>query len=231
MGQPRQWKIPAGTLIAARGYLVVFASGLDIRDSRLDERGNLHTNFQLASNSGAELALTDAEGEVVFSLTNLPVQSEDIAYGVDQIGTERFYASPTPGENNANDVPKAPQISHSSQTFTGSIVVELSPALPTHSVRYTLNERSPTTSSTLYSGPITIDSTTQLRAISVAPNGKSSTVVGESYIELARSVTDDTSNLPIVIVDTFGDGVPGRGSSFGDAFVGIIEPGENGEAS
>ena len=65
----------------------------------------------------------------------------------------------------------------------------------------------------------------------MAPNGKSSTVVGESYIELARSVTDDTSNLPIVIVDTFGDGVPGRGSSFGDAFVGIIEPGENGEAS
>ncbi len=231
LGQPRQWEIPAGTLIPARGYLVVFASGLDIRDSRFDERGNLHTNFQLASNSGAELALTDAEGEVVFSLTNLPVQSEDIAYGVDQIGTERFYASPTPGDNNANDVPKAPQISHSSQTFTGSIVVELTPALPTHSVRYTLNERSPTTSSTLYSGPITIDSTTQLRAISVAPNGKSSTVVGESYIELARSVTDDTSNLPIVIVDTFGDGVPGRGSNFGDAFVGIIEPGENGEAS
>ena len=39
-------------------------------------------------------------------------------------------------------------------------------------------------------------------------------------------VLDDSSDLPIVIVDTFGDSIPGRGDVFGDAFIGILEPGD-----
>lgn len=229
VGQPQQWEIPAGTLVPARGFLVVFASGLDISDSRLDERGFLHTNFQLNSAAGGDVVLTDADGEVVSALLDLPVQSEDISFGVDASGTERFYSVPTPGEDNANDLPKAPEITVPSRTFTGSVEVTIIPAAPSHTIRYTLNERTPTATSDVYTGPITIDSTTQLRAISVAPNGKTSTVVGESYVELSSSVVDDTSDLPIVIVDTFGDSVPGTGSSFGDAFFAFIEPGEDGE--
>ena len=224
----RMWEFPAGTLIPAGGYLVVFASGLDIRDSRLDENGYLHTSFQLGGDAGDDLSLTDANGDEVFTLRNTPLQSEDISYGVDTTGDERFFTVPTPAESNANDVPKAPTISLPSQTFTGSLVVELAPALPTHTIRYTLNERTPTASSTQYTGPITINSTSQLRAVSVAPNGKTSAVISNTYIETASSVLDDNSNLPYMIVETFGDGVPGRGSNFGDAFVAIIEPGDDG---
>ena len=110
-------------------------------------------------------------------------------------------------------------------------MVELTAELPTHTIRYTTNERVPTVDSTLYMGPISISATTNLRAIAVSPDGEISTVVSRSYIELASSVVDVDSNLPIVIVDTFGDSVPGTGSNFGDgAFIAIIEPGEDGRA-
>ena len=225
-GEPKKWEFPAGSRIAAGGYLVVFASGLDIRDARLDERGYLHTNFQLGGDRGDDLVLSDARGDTVYELRNSPLQSEDISYGLDTAGNERFFVVATPGSDNANDTPASPVISVSSKTFTDSIVVELTPALPSHSIRYTVNERTPTASSTLYTGPITVSSTTQLRAVSVAPNGKTSAVVSETYVELASSVLNASSNLPYLIVDTFGDGVDR--SSFSDAFIAIIEPGEDG---
>ena len=229
LSEPRRWRIPSGTLIPAGGYLTLFASGLDITDSRLDEKGSLHTNFQLNAAGGDTMALTDASGEVVFALENIPIQSEDISYGIDDSAQSRFFAVPTPGENNANDFPKAPEITVGSQSFTDSVTVEIIPHLPTHTVYYTLNERVPTSASTRYTGPITVSSTAQLRAISVAPNGKSSTVVSESYIELGANMDRD-SNLPYLIVETFGDGVPGRGSDFGDIFVALIEPNADGRA-
>ncbi len=102
------------------------------------------------------------------------------------------------------------------------------PALPTHTIRYTLNEQVPTTSSPIYTGPLTLTNTTQLRAIAVAPNGKASLVVSESYIKLGSNVLAARSNLPLLVVETFGDGVPGAGTTFGDTFVGLIEPGEDG---
>ena len=49
---PWKWQIPESTTLAPHGFLVVFASGLDIRTAALDENEWFHTNFKL-----------DAEGE------------------------------------------------------------------------------------------------------------------------------------------------------------------------
>lgn len=223
-----KWQFPAGSVIPPQGYLVVYASGLNITDNRLDESGRLHTNFELSGDGSDKLGLADADGKLVFSIDDIPLQSEDISYGIDLVGEPRFYGTPSPGSSNANNLPEAPVFSLDSTTFTDSVVVELTASLPTHEIRYTTNERVPTIASTLYTGPITVSDTTQIRAIAVSPDGEISTVVSESYIELASSVLDDDSNLPILIVDTFGDGVPGTGSTFGDAFMAIIEPGEDG---
>ena len=62
---PLKWQFPAGTVIPAQGYLVVYASGEDVRDPALDEQGRLHTNFQLSS-GGEYLALHDAQGGAGF---------------------------------------------------------------------------------------------------------------------------------------------------------------------
>ena len=219
---PKKWSIPPGTVIEPGGYLLFFASGKDITDPRLDEQGALHTNFQLDNAGGDDLALTDADGTVVFAFADIPVQSEDVSYGIDVVGDERFYPLPTPGENNANDTPRAPVFSQRSQTFSGSLTVALTSAFPTDTIRYTLNESVPTASSTLYTGPITLTTTTQIRAVAIGANGKLSTRTSQTYIALNSNLLDNTTNLPIVIVDTLGGSI-GR-SSFANAFFGVIEP-------
>ena len=67
-------------MIPAHGYLIVYASGEDVRDPALDEQGRLHTNFQLSS-SGEYLALSDAQGRMVSEIdVDLP-QYRDVSYG------------------------------------------------------------------------------------------------------------------------------------------------------
>ena len=228
LGDPAQWTFPAGTSIDPGGFLVVFASGEDITDPDLDENGFLHTNFRLSDDGGDDLVLADAGGVVVFSYDQFPVQIEDVSYGLGADGSERFYLVPTPGDDNANDVPKAPEFSVASTTFTDTIVVDLTPGYPSDTVHYTLDETTPTAASPVWTGPMTIANTTMLRAVSVGANAKLSLVVGETYIELGADVLDDSSNLPILIVETFGDGVPDSYAGFGDSFLAIFEPGTDG---
>ena len=221
LDQLDKWVIPEGTVIPAGGYRLFFASGLDVTDPRLDERSAMHTNFTLSDTGGEELALVNPEGEVISVYDPIPDQSEDISYGSDLVGNFRYYPQPTPGESNANDTPKTPVIDQPNQTFTGSLTVTITAGAATDTIHYTLDERPPNDSSPIYTEPLQITNTTQLRAIAIGANGKESTRVSRSFIELSPSVTNRTSNLPLVIVDTFGDNV---GTSFADTFIGIIEP-------
>lgn len=229
LSSPNQWEFPTGTSIPPNGYLVVFASGFNTSDPNLDENGYLHTNFRLNTVAGSELALVGPEGTSDFSYQDLPGQFENVSYGVTGNNDERYFAVPTPGEANSTEAPQAPTISLPSQTFTGAVEVEIVAADPSHEIYYTTNERAPTASSTLYTGPLSFTRTTNLRAISVSANGESSVIVSEAYIRLTNSVANDETHLPILIVDTFGDSI--SSSSFGDDFVAIIEPGTDGVSS
>ncbi|MGB2820953.1 MAG: CotH kinase family protein, partial [Phycisphaerae bacterium] len=228
LGDPTRWAFPAGTSLEAGGYLIVFASGEDIIDPALDENGCLHTDFKLSDDGGEDVVLTDADGTVVFGYCDYPVQSEDISYGVGGDGLERFFPAPTPGWDNANDVPRAPAVTVAGTTFTDSVTVELIASYPTDTVHYTLDETLPNASSPVYGGELTIAETTMVRAAAIGANGKSSVIVSETYIELGADVLDDSSNLPVVIVETFGDGVPVRSYGFGDSFIAVFEPGADG---
>ncbi|MBE3096092.1 MAG: lamin tail domain-containing protein [Planctomycetes bacterium] len=227
---PQQWAFPAGTTLAAGGYLVVFASGDDIRDPRLDERGYLHTNFKLNDSGGEDVALVGAGGMVVSAFTDYPAQIEDTSYGLGADGQPRFFTAPTPGWDNANDVPQAPRFSAASTTFTGSLVVNLTACHPTDTIHYTLDETLPTAASPVWSSAATLTNTAMVRAVSIGANGKSSGVVSETYIALGADVLSASSNLPYIIVETFGDGVPGTRTVFGDSFIAFFEPGADGRA-
>ncbi len=95
---PMKWQFPAGTSVPANGFLVVYASGKDVRDTRLDEQGRLHTNFQL-SGDGEYLALTDPAGAVVHAYENVPTQRSDVSFGTFGTTVGQFAAS-TPGGSN-----------------------------------------------------------------------------------------------------------------------------------
>jgi len=72
-----QWQFPAGSRIAANGYLVVFASGKN------RTAGQLHTNFKLSA-EGGYLALVKSDGRTIayeYSPT-YPPQLPNISYGL-----------------------------------------------------------------------------------------------------------------------------------------------------
>jgi hypothetical protein len=77
-----KWRFPAGTSIEAGGFLVVFASGRNVTDPALDERGLLHTNFRL-SGDAEYLALTNRDGAVIHEFApTYPAQRVDVSYGI-----------------------------------------------------------------------------------------------------------------------------------------------------
>ena len=96
-----KWQIPPGTSIEPNGYLLFFASGLNIVDPRLDELGILHTNFKLSS--PGEYTAVVGPGEVVLFDVDYPRQVADVSYGLNSAGELRYFTTPTPGETNSGD--------------------------------------------------------------------------------------------------------------------------------
>lgn len=77
----KKWRIPDGTKINAKGYLIIWAD-------ENGEQGVLHTNFKL-SKSGEELVLTDTFSNIVdyISFGELP---EDMSFARNPNGTGEF---------------------------------------------------------------------------------------------------------------------------------------------
>jgi len=94
-----------------------------------------------------------------------------------------------------------------SGTFRGTLSVSLGTAVSGAQIRYTTNGQPPTASSTLYGSPLQLTATTQLRAqafVAGAPSGEPGT-----SLYVARSI-DANHDLPLVVVDAYGAGRPGR---------------------
>ncbi|WP_437578343.1 CotH kinase family protein [Sorangium sp. So ce887] len=115
-----------------------------------------------------------------------------------------------------------------SQTFRDQIQVEMSTTIAEAEIRYTVDGQRPTAASTLYTGePVTLTTTTQIRAQAFVGGAASGAVSTGIYI--ARTV-DATSDLPIMIIDGYGEGKPTDKEIYFDAAVMIWEP-VNGVAS
>jgi hypothetical protein len=99
-----KWRFPS-TLLAAGGYLVVFASDKD----RAVSGAELHTNFRL-DHEGEYLALVRPDGKRIAweyaSAARLP-HFANVSYGLDAAGNERYLAVPTPGRDNGSEAANA----------------------------------------------------------------------------------------------------------------------------
>ncbi|GAA1773787.1 CotH kinase family protein [Luedemannella helvata] len=93
-----------------------------------------------------------------------------------------------------------------SGTFTGSVSVSLSTAVAGAQVRYTTDGSLPSASSPVYSSPIQITRTTQVRAQAFVNGAASGT--GGSQLYVAQNVST-SHDLPVLILDTYSKGVPG----------------------
>jgi hypothetical protein len=213
-----KWQFPQ-TVLPAQGYLVVFASGRDTNVA-----GQLHTNFKLAA-SGRYLGLVDAAGNVVSAFAPAyPPQQTDISYGRDSQDPSMagYFAQPTPGGPNSTCSPgfgTPVQYSQTSGTFLNDFTLSLTTADTNCDIRYlvvTNNVPSgaaplvnlPTSSSPLYTGPLPITNTAQVRAraFSRLAGFLPGPVHTENYVKLSPAAAAFTSTLPIMLFHNLGGG-------------------------
>lgn len=117
------------------------------------------------------------------------------------------------GESGTNPAPDAPQppppsavtISPAGGLFQESLTVELASKSSTAEVRYTLDGSAPSPTSPLYEAPLTVTTTTQVRAQAFEGGAPLEAGAGAVFIERAF---DTQSDLPLIVVDGYGQGKP-----------------------
>jgi hypothetical protein len=134
---------------------------------------------------------------------------------------------PTPDAGPIPPAPKAPSVTFepNGRGFSGSFSLQLKAANDGDAIHYTIDGSVPTASSATYDKPLSIAATTLVRAISLHDKQQSS-VVNESYIQLADDAKDFNSNLPVLVVYLQGSAAPVPTSrSYVPAQLAVFEPG------
>ncbi|NIP92576.1 MAG: hypothetical protein GWO24_03540, partial [Akkermansiaceae bacterium] len=204
------WRIP-NLPLAANQRQLIFASGKD-RNS-----GELHTNFSIGKSSGF-LALVKPDGNTISSAYSYGQQTEDVSFGtLGQEQTRGFFGTPTPGSTNRAPqglpVQEKPVFSLDDQVITGTVSLALTALSPTATIRFTTNGSDPTATSTVYTSPISISSTTRVKARIYEDGLQPGPVRDRTFLRLSTDIQGFTSNLPIIIVDSFGVNIDGESSA------------------
>jgi len=199
---------------------------------------NFAGRLEVGENILALHGLNDSVGSSDFIL--IPELVADIQSATPLPGPA-YLSSPTP--NNANGIPSfAPpgkvDFDVTSRAFTDNFDLTLSVTEDDAVIYYTTDGSLPTNSnnnpSPVYDGPITIDSTTLVRARAYLPGSLPGEGRTEGYFLLEASEADFSSNLPIILLSTYGGGSPpATGSTTRkESFMLIYEPDpETGRAS
>lgn len=148
-----------------------------------------------------------------------------------------YLFKPTPGESNTGETSHgsagAVVFSQKSGTFRNSLTIQLEPptgAPKSAEIRYTTDGTRPSASSTLYQDPITITQTTLLRARVVLPDGGLGIVQSKAYVALEPEISRFSSNLPLVILENFGQGdIPHN--DYQSAFLTIMDAPDDSRSS
>jgi hypothetical protein len=141
-----------------------------------------------------------------------------------------YFDDPTPGRPNGpgfEDISADVNFSHESGAYPSSISLTLS-AAGGGQIRYTTNGTKPTESSTLYSGAISVSSVSLVNARSFQSGKLPGRTLNKGYMILAASARNFSSNLPIVLIDTFNSNV-GQ-NSFTRSLFEFIDTDETGRA-
>lgn len=198
ISNPTKWAIPPGVSVPANGRIIVWCSGENTVSG-----SNVHTSFKLTQTKPEALVFADPSGTIIDSMTlNPTLQNHSRGRITDGSPNWGVFTTPTPNAPNAGaklEYAARPVMSVAAGFYPSGQNVSITAAGTGLSIYYTTDGSVPTTSSTLYAGPVSVSSTTVLRARSFSsdPNVPASFVESNTYfINVSHTVA---------VVSVFGD--------------------------
>ena len=198
-GNLAKWTFP-DVALEPKAFMIVYASGKD----RAVAGKPLHTNFNI-STDGETVYLSDSKGNIIHKTDSISVPN-NASRGLYPDGSSNwvYFASPTPESANTTKTfsttkTSTVEIEPKGGVFKSPVTVTLKASGNTP-IYYTLDCTVPTAcDSLLYKGPITIDSTTVVRAITFDDNLMPAQPTTQSYIfgSKLRWVNRDKQGTPI----------------------------------
>tara|TARA_R110001592_G_scaffold88299_17_gene260103 strand:+ start:888 stop:4184 length:3297 start_codon:yes stop_codon:yes gene_type:complete len=198
---PTKFQIPGSIGIPPGGYLMVYASGRGI----IAGGSEIHTNFKLTQTKNEKIILADASGVIIDSLT---IQNHQLLDSrgrtTDGAATWSVFTNSTPGASNANAMQEyatIPQLSVFPGFYASAQSVAISSPDSNVDIYYTLDGSEPSASSTLYSTPINVATTTVVRAIAISTDPN----IPPSFIETNTYFINVNHVVPVISI--CGDGI------------------------
>ncbi len=175
------------------------------------------------------LAIHALNGDTTSSdMLALPRLEAEFVAAPGGIGGLGHFQDASPGTANGSDqgLPAgAVAVSPPGRGFTGTLGVTLSTPSPSAQIRYTTDGAVPTAASALYSGgTITLSSSTLLRARAFEAGLTPGAVSEEGYIRLSPAAQSFSSDLPVVVMERFGNGGPTAANGKTFTFFAFFEP-------
>jgi hypothetical protein len=209
---PCRWQFPAGTSVPAEGYLLLWADGKDDIPGTTHQRSYwpfdyfttqyYHLNFKL--NRAREFIGIFSPDTTLIDSVTFGLQQNDVSRGRQPDGAAGwfYFGEPTSAGTNASpgvqiiDYAESPSISLSGGFYGGSQSVTIG-AVPAYAeIRYTRDGSKPTSSSALYTTPLSIDQTTVLKARIFEANKLPGKVVTRTYF------IGTNFSLPVISLST-----------------------------
>ena len=165
--KPEKWEIPAGTMIDPGGYLVFLCSGRD----QVVNGNEYHTNFKFTQTKDNEVVLLSDPGGNVQEMHPLGLTLVEHSHCRVTDGSAEWAicTAPSLGESNDGTVQvggytQAPSMDMTAGFYESEVTVAIANNEPNSVLRYTLDGTNPTASSDESTEPLTITSTTVVKA-------------------------------------------------------------------
>ena len=197
ISNPTKWPIPAGVTITAGGFVRIWASGKNTVVGT-----NIHAGIKFTQTKPEDIVFADPAGTIIDGFALNPTQADDSrGRTTNGAATWSVFTTPTLLANNTGamlEYAANPAMNVASGFYGGAQTVTIT-ATAGLTIRYTTNGSIPTAASTLYSTPVSVSSTTVLRAKAFSANP----LEPASFIESNTYFINQTHTVPVVSV--FGD--------------------------
>jgi hypothetical protein len=171
---PLLWQIPP-LQIPAGAYAVIAA----------DSGANSSPPFSIAV-SGETIILSRADGALIDAMRTGTLRAGLTSGRLAGETARVFFTEPTPGAANSaqtlSGYAPAPIFSQSSLYCSQPFLLSITASTPDAAIHYTLDGSAPDETDGLYTGPISIDSNTVVRAVACVPGFANSDVTTETYL-------------------------------------------------